>query len=160
VRDNGTGGTTGSAFGGLFFGGSGEVGKMIAFNLTVVSNKARSSASGAAGIGCAAPPTALTNTVFFDNVGGFEIIAADCAPSFSAFKGAMASNNNRNLDSCTAAGLFTDPATFKFVPKAGAAPCTLIDAGTNTGAPNHDLAGTARPQPSSGTVDIGAFEAK
>src|SRR6266542_3004029 len=57
IRNNGTADPSGSAFGGLSFGGGGEAGKMTAFNLTVVNNKARSSASGAAGISCGAPPT-------------------------------------------------------------------------------------------------------
>jgi hypothetical protein len=67
-------------------------------------------------------------------------------------------NNNRNIATCTDTGLFTDPTdpAFNFVPKMGTAPCTLVDAGTATGAPNHDFAGTPR----TGNIDIGAFEAK
>jgi hypothetical protein len=68
-----------------------------------------------------------------------------------------------NLDikaPCTAASLFTDPGNGNFSPvKGGSPPCTLVNQGTNTGAPDHDYAGTPRPQPAGGADDIGAYEA-
>src|SRR5262249_25513566 len=162
IRGNGKpdGTSSGSAFGGINFGPGGETAKMLAFNLTIVGNHARSSASGAAGIGCALPPTTLANVVLLDNDGGFEILPTDCKASYTAWRfkaGDLPGNNNRDLKTCTAADIFPTPAGGNFAPKKDATPaCTLVDVGTNTGAPDHDFTGAPR----SGPVDIGAFEAR
>jgi hypothetical protein len=156
IRDNGTGGSAGSSFGGLNVGG-GTPGKMTAFNLTVVNNKARDTGTGIGGMACTNPPTTVANSVFFKNAGNFDIVAGDCNPTWSAFPNAASLNNNRDIQTCTLAGLFTDPTdpVFNFIPKKGTAPCTLVDAGTAIGAPGHDFNGSMYVN----TPDIGAFEA-
>jgi hypothetical protein len=45
------------------------------------------------------------------------------------------------------------------MPVKGTGQCNLVDVGNNTGAPDHDLLGTKRPQPfPSGTDDVGCYE--
>lgn len=161
IHNNGTGGATGSSFGGVYVSAAGETGKTSMFNLAVVNNVATSTAL-ASGILCAAAPTALTNTLIFGNQGPATEVNASCSPSYSAFLGATGSNNETiPLTGCALTDLLVDPTNGDFHPKKGGMrPCTLIDQGTNTGAPDHDLDGVSRPQPSSGTDDIGCYEAK
>ncbi len=160
VHDNGTSGAAGSDFGGLLLSTSGESGKMSLFNLTVVDNLAKTTAA-ASGINCVATPSALTNTLVLGNSPLTEISAAGCGASYSSYVGATGSNNQDiPVAGCTVGDLLVNPSGGNFHPKkSGTAPCTLIDLGTNTGAPGHDLDGTARPQPSTGTDDIGCYEA-
>jgi hypothetical protein len=76
---------------------------------------------------------------------------------YCAYRG----TNNQELATCAATDLFVAPASGQYQPKKGvSAPCTLVDDGTNSGAPDHDLTGTPRPQPLGGTADIGCYEAK
>jgi hypothetical protein len=140
---------------------AGEVGKTSMFNLTVVNNMASPTAL-ASGILCTGAPTTLANTLILGNQPPATEVNATCAPSYSAFVGAAGSNNESiPVSGCSLADLLVDPTNGDFHPrKGGARPCTLIDQGTNTGAPNHDLDGTPRPQPPSGTDDIGCYEAK
>ena len=162
LHDNGTAGTAaGSTFGGILFSAAGEAGKTSMFNMTVVNNVAATTA-GASGILCLAAPTAVTNTVVLGNQGPTTEISAACGASFSAFIGGAGSNNeNIPVTGCGVADLLVDPAHGDYhVKKNGTKPCTLQDQGTNTNAPNHDLEGTSRPQPASGTDDIGCYEAK
>jgi hypothetical protein len=170
VRDNGTTGTTGSGFGGIDIATAGETGRMTAFNLSILNNKAKTSVSVGSGFSCSAPPTTLANTVVFGGQGGgYEMLASDCSPTYSAFAGAMLGSptaNNQDLKAaggptCAATDLFVDPNNNNFAPKkGGTTPCSLVNDGTNTGAPDHDLVGTPRPQPPGGTDDIGCYEAK
>jgi len=162
LHDNGTAGTaTGSTFGGILITAAGEAGKTVLFNLTVVNNVAQTTASGS-GIYCLAAPSTLSNTLVLGNTGPTTEINATCGASFSAFIGGTGSNNqNIPLTGCAVADLLVNPSQGDYHPKkGGAAPCTLIDKGTNTNAPDHDLEGTSRPQPPSGTDDIGCYEAK
>jgi hypothetical protein len=137
-------------------------------NVTVVSNASSSDPTAVAGLRCEAPPV-IVNSVFFGNQG--PSISPDlnavsdpnnpggCHPDYSAFPGAV--GTNEDLQSCRADGLFVAPATDDYHPnKGGAPPCSLVDVGTNTVGLDHDLDGTARPQPAGGTDDIGAYEAK
>lgn len=161
IHDNGTPGATGSSFGGVLFSSAGETGKTNLFNLTVVNNNASTTAT-ASGIVCLAPPTTLANTLVLGNQGPTTEISAGCMASYSAFIGGSASNNeNIPITGCGVPDLLVNPSQGDYHPKKGGArPCTLVDQGTNTGAPDHDLEGTARPQPASGTDDIGCYEAK
>jgi hypothetical protein len=132
------------------------------FNLTVVNNLATATAT-AAGINCVAAPSTLANTLVLGNQGpAMPEINAACAPSYSAFVGGTTSNNeNIPITGCGVPDLLVDPAHGDYHPKKGGTrPCTLVDQGTNTGAPDHDLDGVSRPQPASGTDDIGCYEAK
>lgn len=136
------------------------------FNLTVVNNRAKTSPTVVSGITCSAAPTALTNSVVFGNQGPtLEIVATDCQPGYSAFVAGTGTNedlsNPPTGPACLASDLFVDPANAIFRPrKGGARPCTLVDQGTNSNAPDHDLDGNPRPLPVGGNVDIGAYEAK
>jgi hypothetical protein len=161
VHNNGAGGAGGSSFGGIYLQAVGEAGKMTMFNLTVVNNSATATALGS-GIVCAAAPTTLANTLVLGNQGPTIEISAGCTPSYSAFIGGSGSNNeNIPITGCAVTDLLVDPANGDFHPKkGGAVPCTLVNQGTNTNAPDHDLDGTARPQPTAGTDDIGCYEAK
>jgi hypothetical protein len=161
IHDNGTAGASGSTFGGVLFSAAGETNKTSMFNLTVVNNVAATTA-GASGILCLAAPSAVTNTVVLGNTGPATEISAACGANFSAFVGGTGSNNvNIPVTGCGVSDLLINPSQGDFHPKKGGAkPCTLIDQGTNTNAPNHDLDGTSRPQPASGTDDIGCYEAK
>lgn len=83
------------------------------------------------------------------------------AVSYSAYVGGSGTMNNLDLTGCTAAMLFANASGGDYSPvKGGAKPCTLVDQGTNVGAPDHDYAGTPRPQPIGGTDDVGAYEAR
>jgi hypothetical protein len=161
VHDNGTAGASGSTFGGVLITAAGEAGKTTMFNLTVVNNSASPTAT-ASGVLCLAAPTTLANTLVLGNQGPTTEINAACAPSYSAFIGATGSNNEAiPITGCGVPDLLVNPAQSDYHPKKGGMrPCTLIDQGTNTGAPNHDLDGTSRPQPTSGTDDIGCYEAQ
>jgi hypothetical protein len=162
IHDNGTGGaTTGSSFGGMLIVAAGEAGKTTMFNLTIVNNLAVATAA-ASGVNCVAAPSTLANTLVLGNTGGVAEISPGCGATFSAYVGASGANNEAiPANGCTVADLCVNPSMGDYHPKKlGTKPCTLVDQGTNTGAPNHDLDGTARPQPASGTDDIGCYEAK
>jgi hypothetical protein len=165
VAGNGTPTTTpgsGSNFGGISIGGNaGEPGKMNLSNLTIVNNSAKTTAF-ASGVICSSTPSLLQNTAIFGNQPATEVTAAQCTPSYSAFVGAGANvAHNQELATCAATDLFVAPASGQYQPKkGGTAPCTLVDNGTNAGAPDHDLTGTPRPQPLGGTADIGCYEAR
>ncbi|MGZ3438421.1 MAG: choice-of-anchor Q domain-containing protein [Polyangia bacterium] len=84
-----------------------------------------------------------------------------CGPAGGCVGGATSNNENIPLTGCGVSDLMVDPTNNDFHPKKGGVrPCTLVDQGTNTGAPATDFDGTARPQPASGTDDIGCYEAK
>ena len=162
IHNNGTGGTTtGSPFGGVLFSSTGETNKTNLFNLTVVNNAAVMTAS-ASGILCLAAPTTLANTLVLGNTGPATEISPGCNASYSAFIAASGSGNDSiPLMGCAVSDLLVDPSNGDFhAKKNGTAPCTLINLGTNNGAPDHDLDGLSRPQPVSGTDDIGCYEAK
>ncbi|MCU1279968.1 MAG: putative cell wall binding repeat 2-containing protein [bacterium] len=161
IHGNGTSGAGGSSFGGILFAAIGEAGKTNLFNMTVVNNVAAPTAN-ASGILCLAAPTTVANTLVLGNTGPATEISPGCSASYSAYIGATGSNNeNIPLTGCGVADLLLDPAGGNFHPKtSGTAPCTLVNQGTNTGAPDHDLDGTSRPQPTSGTDDIGCYETK
>ena len=159
IHDNGASGASGSTFGGINFAAAGETGKTTMFNLTVVNNT--SSGAQAPGIYCAAMPSILQNTLIVGAPPLATDISATCAPSYSAFVGGTTSNNeNIPLTGCSLSDLLVDPTNSDYHPKKGGTrPCTLVDQGFNTGAPNHALDGTPRPQPAGGTDDIGCYEA-
>lgn len=112
---------------------------------------------------CTADPA-----VVFGNTGPATEIQTACvgtvalpAVSYSAYVGGSGTMNNLDLTGCTAAMLFANASGGDYSPvKGGAKPCTLVDQGTNVGAPDHDYAGTPRPQPIGGTDDVGAYEAR
>jgi hypothetical protein len=162
VVGNGTGGATGSNFGGINVASTGPGAKTM-FNLTVVNNQMRTGLQPSAGIGCA-PGVTLANVVLVENAGGAaEIDPTSCTLNNSAWTGAPGGNGNHDLVNCgltpaaRAASIFDNPTTGDYHPKrGGAAPCTLVGLGTPTGAPTVDLEGRTRPNPPS----IGALEAK
>jgi hypothetical protein len=170
VRDNGTmTGNTGtdSAFGGIFVASVGP-GQTTMANLTVVNNKSKAGLT-TSGINCMAPPTSIINSIIYGNVGGaYQAAPNDCALSYCRLPDPMATpaqpagtNTYLNTTTCTMANLFVDPTgTFpagNYPPKkGGTAPCTLVDVGTNTGAPPFDIVGTKRPQ--NNVCDVGAYE--
>ncbi|HXU69483.1 MAG TPA: choice-of-anchor Q domain-containing protein, partial [Polyangia bacterium] len=158
VHDNGG---SGASCGGISLASAGETGKMTMFNLTIVNNTAMTGAL-ASGMLCAVSPTNVTNTLILGNSPLATEVNTNCHPDFSAFLGATGSNNETiPATGCGVNDLLADPPNGDYRPKKMTVkPCTLIDQGTNTGAPDHDLAGTSRPQPASGTDDIGAYEAK
>ncbi len=169
VLSNGTatqGGTNGSSFGGIDVSAIGEIGKMSMANLTVVGNKADNNATASA-MQCPVTAPKTINTVVFGNTGPAAEIQTACigtvatpTVSYSAYVGGSGTMNNLDLTGCTAAMLFTNAAGGNYLPvKGGAKPCTLVDQGTNVGAPDHDYVATPRPQPVGGTDDIGAYEA-
>jgi hypothetical protein len=162
IHDNGTSGAGGSTFGGIDFAAAGEAGKTNLFNLTIVDNS--SSGAQASGIYCAAAPSTLQNTLILGATPSFADVSTACAPTYSAFPfvaGPASNNENIPLTGCAVSDLLVDPANGDYHPKKGGTPpCTLVDQALNSGAPDHDLDGTSRPQPASGTDDIGCYEAK
>lgn len=108
----------------------------------------------------------LTNTVIMGNTGGvLEFYPSDCGSNLfnNAFSGGTGTNedlSNPSGTACSQAQIFVDAANGDYHPEKGnPRPCTLVDQGTLSGAPDHDLDGTARPQPAGGSFDIGAYEA-
>lgn len=160
------GATPGSSFGGIYVSAAGEVGKMNIANVTVVGNKADNNATASA-MQCPITAPKTINAVVFGNTGPAAEIQTACVGtvatptvSYSAYVGGSNTMNNLDLTGCTAAMLFTSAGGGDYRPvKGGTKPCTLVDQGTNVGAPDHDYAGTSRPQPVGGTDDIGAYEA-
>lgn len=169
VLANGTatqGATNGSSFGGVDVSAAGELGKMTIANLTMVGNKADNNATASA-LQCPITAPKTINTVVFGNTGPAAEIQTACvgtvatpSVSSSAYVGGSSTMSNVDLTGCTAAMLFVGAAAGNFqLVKGGAKPCTLVDQGTNVGAPDHDYVGTPRPQPVGGVDDIGAYEA-
>jgi hypothetical protein len=163
INGNGTGGPGGSGFGGIFVNSAGQVGgPMNLINLTVVDNQ-KNTTTASSGIHCSVPAT-ITNTVVFGNMGGtLQLQPLDCStPTSSSFPSAAATMGNIDNSTCVmTTDLFTGTSPTPYMPlKNPSNPkCKLVDVGTNAGAPDHDLLGTKRPQPSpSGTVDIGCYE--
>lgn len=161
------GGTAGSNFGGINVAGAGEISKMNAANLTLVGNKADTTASASAML-CPVAAVKTINTVIFGNAGPATEVQTACVGTvatpqmtYSAYSGGSSMLNNIDLAGCLASTLFVDQAMSNYTPKkGGTAPCNLVDQGINTGAPDHDYAGLARPQPfPGGKDDIGALEA-
>ena len=170
VRDNGTmtgNAGTDSTFGGIFVASVGS-GQTTMANLTVVNNKSKSGLT-TSGINCTVPPTSIINSIIYGNVGGaYQAGPVDCALSYCRLPDPMTAtpqpagtNTYLNTTTCTMANLFVDPTgafpAGNFLPKkGGTAPCTLVDVGTNTGAPKLDIVGTSRPQ--NNICDVGAYE--
>jgi hypothetical protein len=166
LQGNGKTGTgTGSSFGGINESAAGEVGKMSLFNLTVVDNKSDDGAV-ASGLQCQIMAPTITNTVVYTNLGagGTEVqTACKTSLTYSAFVGAgvVNANHNQDLMGCSPSIFDSTNVANPYTPaKGGLKPCSLVDDGTNTGAPDHDLIGTSRPQPSAGMFDIGCYEAR
>jgi hypothetical protein len=163
IYKNGTLDPGGSNFGGISVASTAT--RAMAINLTIVGNRAKAGAT-ASGMNCQAQPS-IVNTVAVGNAGPLaspDLNGAGCKPDHSSFPGAaMPGTGTANQDAmlCTLDQLFAAAASDDYHPrKGGTAPCTLVDVGTNAGAPDHDLDGVARPQPPGGTVDIGAYEAR
>jgi len=157
IRSNGS---TTSSFAGFSLLGPGEAGKMTLANLTIVSNMTAPASTLSSGLGCLAPPSSVINTVIIGNSGGPGEVDPACGTPFTgdAFVGAPAGNENLPA-ACMLTDLFANPGNADYHPKkGGATPCTLVDEGTENGAPDHDSDGNARP--AGGTVDVGAYEAK
>jgi hypothetical protein len=97
----------------------------------------------------------LTNSIVWGNPGG-NLACEDgtCNITYSDIQGGWTGTGNIDEDP-----MFVDPASGDYSLQHGS-PC--IDTGTNTGAPDHDLAGTERPQDGDGdgikTTDMGAYE--
>jgi hypothetical protein len=168
VEHNGIG-SSGATYGGISIStpsnGAGSV-----INCTIVDNVVSGGVLPYSGLACS-NTTNVLNTVVQGNTGGTsEINAVACKPANSAFVGAAGLNtgtNNVELVTCAANSIFQAPATNDFRPVRGGS-CTIVDKGaasatintTMVTAPDHDLVGTPRPQPSGGMFDIGAYEAK
>lgn len=156
VSDNGS---STSALGGISLGSAGESGKMSVVDVTVVDNQ-KTTGIVPSGIFCNSAAVAILNTVVFGNSGSSQLDAtSDCmSTSYSAFPSATGTGNV-DVTTCTAAQLFSGSAPTPFMPIKGTGSCNLVDVGTNSGAPDHDLVGTKRPQPSpNGVDDIGCYE--
>ncbi len=168
VLTNGTptSASPGSNFGGIDVSQAGEAGKMSLANLTILGNQADTSASASAMV-CPVAAVKTINTVVFGDVGPATEIQAACIGTVatpqmtnSAYAGGSSMLSNVDITTCSLSLLFTNPANGDYTPKVSAPPCSLVDQGTNVGAPNHDYNGTARPQPTvGGKWDIGAIEA-
>ena len=97
----------------------------------------------------------LTNSIVWGNPGG-NLACEDgtCNITYSDIQGGWTGTGNIDEDP-----MFVDPTSGDYNLKVGS-PC--IDTGTDTGAPDHDLAGTERPLDGDGdgtkTTDMGAYE--
>jgi len=148
VIENGR--TTGgiSPVGGVHFGQPG-LGTLRFVNNTVAGNIG-ATAAGSAGIICpGALPVSMANNIVWGNSGAAQFVGM-CAFSNSDVQGIGLTNGNINADPMFVA------ATSANYHIAATSPCRRT--GNNTGAPDHDFDGEARPRPAATNVDIGADE--
>jgi hypothetical protein len=127
-------------------------------NVTVADNL--SDGSVAAGIFCGETnqPT-MFNVVAHGNTMGDQVSCTSLASS--AFSGATGAN--QSTTGCASADLFVSPLVPNFnytpkVPVGGTCTVVLTNKGNATGAPDHDLFASPRPQPAGSKPDIGAIE--
>jgi hypothetical protein len=162
VVGNGTGGTSGSAVGGISITGTSSRANVV--NNTVVNNSMKTNALAASGVGCGTGGTFINNVIVGNSGGTLQLDTTNCAPSYSSFATAGTNaSHNQDLTTCGADAasienaIFASPSGSDFHPKAGGAvPCTLVGLGTAAGAPAYDLDGSARPS----VPAIGCLEAK
>jgi hypothetical protein len=160
IRDNGLLDPSGSAVGGISTTGTSA--RAVIVNNTVVNNKNSGTGITPVGVACGAA-TVTFNTVIKGN-SGFATETGGCSPTYSAYNGATGTGN-RDISLCTLANLFSDPMAGDYHPNktaAGACTIVLVNVGTpmsgTVNAPDHDLGGTRRPQPTGGAWDIGCYE--
>jgi hypothetical protein len=137
----------------LLLSGPGNASNQI-INLTIADNISNGTA---AGLYC----TETTNPTVFNIAlnGNTTADVTGCTLSTSAYKGGT--GTNQDTTACASGDLFLAPASYNYTPKippGGSCTVALANSGSKTGAPDHDILGSPRPQPIGSNPDVGAYE--